>query len=457
MRNFFVTMMITCVALAAVVTESQAGLRAGAAQREITPAIGLEIQHYYRKSIGVHDPLFAHCLYLEDEAGHSVAIVCLDLISGNFDVCDQLRAAIRKQIGVPNTIINFSHSHASAALGVRGRTTVSNDEGSKWNDKTLDTVLVIVKQAKGAAQPVTLRAGRAKAQVGFNRRLVNSKTGHVYMGVNRKGPVVPWVNVLVADSKKTGKPIAVLFEHACHPVIVPHTTKKTSADFPGVAVKRIREKLGDDVIAMFAQGCGGNINGFPLRSSYENVVKQGQKLGDAVLGAMKKTDLITAETFRVKFAQAKLPTRALPTKKQWQEMYDNNPTRKDRLRQLKRMRPLLDGGITPLPRRFDTYAVMFGDQWCLTTLPHEMFCQYELWIDKHAPFKRTMTFGYTNGYQGYIAIDTAWRLEEKGGYEAGSLPNWGGQVHDKHFGPPAVGSEKIIKDAILSLWAKDAK
>jgi len=68
-----------------------------------------------------------------------------------------------------------------------------------------------------------------------------------------------------------------------------------------------------------------------------------------------------------------------------------------------------------------------------------------------------MTFGYTNGYQGYIAIDTAWRLEEKGGYEAGSLPNWGGQVHDKHFGPPAVGSEKIIKDAILSLWAKDAK
>ncbi len=53
----------------AVPAESRADIRAGAARREVTPPVGYEIQHYYRKSIGVHDPLFARCLYLEDEQG----------------------------------------------------------------------------------------------------------------------------------------------------------------------------------------------------------------------------------------------------------------------------------------------------------------------------------------------------------------------------------------------------
>jgi hypothetical protein len=44
-----------------------------------------------------------------------------------------------------------------------------------------------------------------------------------------------------------------------------------------------------------------------------------------------------------------------------------------------------------------------------------------------------------------------------GGYEAGSLPNWSGQVWTPHFGPPAVGVEKIIKDAVSTLWSKAEK
>jgi hypothetical protein len=89
-------------------------------------------------------------------------------------------------------------------------------------------------------------------------------------------------------------------------------------------------------------------------------------------------------------------------------------------------------------------------------MPHEMFCQYELWVDSAAPFKHNMTFGYTNGGQGYIAVDEAWKLKEKGGYEAGALPNWGGNGSmSGYFGPPRVGSEKIIKDTIQNLWPNE--
>ena len=442
--------------------DTHVGIKAGAAQRDITPPIGYEITHYYRVSIGVHDPLFARCLYLEDGQGNSVAMICTDLITASFDACDHLREEIFKKTGIKNSLIACSHSHSSAPLGPllphtkpsnpSGHPTSARDMVSKWSDSTNDAILAIVKEAKENAQPVSLRVGRASAQVGFNRRLINEETGHVFMGVNRAGPVVPWVNVLVADSKKTGKPIAVLFEHAAHPVIVPHTSKLTSADYPGAAVKRIREELGKDVIALFGQGCGGNINGYPLRSTHENADRQGRKLGDAVLKAMKESDPIKSQTFSVKFAQSELPSHALPSEELWQEMAAKNKDDERRMKQLKKIRDFMDRAAEPPPRRFDAYAVMIGREWCLVTMPHEMFCQYELWIDRNAPFKHTMTFAYTNGYQGYIAVDEAWRLGPKGGYEAASLPNWSGQVWTERFGPPAVGSEKIVKDTVASLW-----
>ena len=376
-----------------------AGIRAGAAQRDITPPVGYEIQHYFRKSIGVHDPLFARCLYLEDDEGNSVAIICLDLILGDFKTCDELRKEIQEKTGIDNSLINFSHSHSSAALGPRGRTRVSNDKDSKWNDQTLDAIMAIIEEAKEHAEPVSLRAGRAAVQVGFNRRLVNKDNGHVYMGPNRKGPVVPWVNVLVADSKRTGKPLAVLFEHAAHPVIVPHTSKLTSADFPGAAVKRIREVLGNDVIALFGQGCGGNINGFPLRSTHEKADQAGRKLGHAVLKAIESSGPIKSDTFSVKLARAMLPSAPLPSEDVWKRMAAQNRSKPERMKQLNRIRGLLDRGEKPPPRRFDAYAVMFGREWCLPSMAHTAF--------RKGPLFRLSGISGQAGFSGFQAFKLA--------------------------------------------------
>ena len=431
---------------------THAGVRAGAAEQEITPKTGLEIQHYFRKSIGVRDPLFVRCLYLEDASGNAVAIVGLDLIMASFETCDELRAEIREKCGVQHTLLNFSHTHASAALGPRGRSTVSNDEDSRWNDRTLDSIIAVVAAARKQAEPVSLRAGRADVQVGFNRRLVNTGNGHIFMGVNRKGPAVPWVNVLVADSLRTSKTIAVLFEHAAHPVIAPHTSKLTSADFPGAAGKRIREVLGNDVITVFGQGCGGNINGFPLRSTHERADEAGRRLGEASLKAIESSKRITARTLSIKSTTVTLPSASLPGRELLAEMMDLEKNNAKRMKQLRQIEKLIKQGEQPPGRRFDAHAVMLGSEWCLTTMPHEMFCQYELWIDKHAPFRNTMTFAFTNGYEGYVAVDEALALGARGGYEAGRLPNWGGQVYTRHLGPPAVGAEKIVKAALSSLW-----
>ena len=63
-------------------------MKAGVAQRDITPPVGITIGHPIRVSIGVRDPLFLHAMVFEDGAGTSVAIVRLDLIGAGFEVCD---------------------------------------------------------------------------------------------------------------------------------------------------------------------------------------------------------------------------------------------------------------------------------------------------------------------------------------------------------------------------------
>ena len=45
-------------------------MKAGAAERDVTPPVGFDITHPPRKSIGVHDPLFVRALVLDDEVLH---------------------------------------------------------------------------------------------------------------------------------------------------------------------------------------------------------------------------------------------------------------------------------------------------------------------------------------------------------------------------------------------------
>jgi hypothetical protein len=279
------------------------------------------------------------------------------------------------------------------------------------------------------------------------------------MAVNREGAVVPWVNVLVAKSRErddvgdAGRPVAVLFEHPAHPVTVPDTTKLVSADFPGAAVARIREELGEGVVALFGQGCNANVNSFPLRSTQADADAAGRKLGDAVLKAMRESDPITATTIRLRSQRIELPTRALPAPELVAELMKSNADRPDRLKQLRKISALHKSGGKPPPRRFDVYGLMIGKEWCLVGMSYETFVEYELWIDKTAPFQHTMAFCLTNGGRAYIGTDAALSMGPNGGYEAGCLPNWGGhETMSPNLGPPAVGCEKRIKAAIEALW-----
>ena len=57
-------------------------LKAGMSRVDITPPQGLELAgypHYPRYNTGAHDPLYAACMYLEND-GVEVAMITLDLL-----------------------------------------------------------------------------------------------------------------------------------------------------------------------------------------------------------------------------------------------------------------------------------------------------------------------------------------------------------------------------------------
>ena len=434
-------------------------MKAGICTKNITPPIGVNTP--VGKTTGTHDPLFLKALVLDDGT-NSVAIVCLDLSGGSPAFCDAMANCIRERTGIEHTLINFSHSHSApgGSLPSDGAT----QEINRWVEKLNKLIPAAVGEAYTNRISVSVRVGRAPAQVGFNRRLPD-EDGFVHMAVNEDGAVVPWVNVLQICAE-SGDTRTVLFEHAAHPVIVHGASSLCGTDYTGFAVERLNAELGDDVTAIFAQGCGGNINGYPLRGGWVKAKEAGSRLGDAVIEALCSTTEIKADSLNVQSTRVMLPA-PLPSMKVWHEThkllkriaYERGTAGHElylsMIGPLEVMKGMIERGEKP-ESRFDITTVMIGTEWCLITMPQEPFCEYELWVDENAPFDHTMVFGYTNGQMGYVATDQALARGEKGGYEAGSCPSIrANALRCETHAPFAVGIEGMIHGAIVSLWNRN--
>jgi hypothetical protein len=422
-------------------------MRAGASKRDITVPELLGNQE-------VHDPLYARALVLDD-GDNAVCIICLDMISPWFP---EVREKIGRQLGIKCTLVNNQHTHSNGR-GM-GHTDV-------WRQTVGELIYEMVEEAYANLETASLHVGRARVQIGHNR-----------YGDAFTQEIVPWVNVLEARAADDRK-IAILFETAAHPVIA-MTHPGISADFPGYAVNRINEEFGNEVVPMFAQGCGGNINGDHVAGGHENARKTGRKLGDAVLTALRETVRIEASKFDLRSKTIMLPLQ-LPTKERWQESIrrikvggevpprEGWPDNESTMKTMQTLKGMMERGEQPkFPMEIN--VVMLGSEWCLVAMAGELFTEYELWINALAPVDHTMVFAFTNAvvgatddeYIGYIPTDRALALgikspivAETACMEAGSFPGFFHGVRvDGAYTCYAVGIESQIKETITSLWTR---
>jgi hypothetical protein len=116
---------------------------------------------------------------------------------------------------------------------------------------------------------------------------------------------------------------------------------------------------------------------------------------------------------------------------------------RDLLQQAKRGKP---GSL-----RFDMNMLAVGDEFCLVTMTHEVFAEYQLWIDHSSPFRHTMVLAYTNGCESYIPTDKDFAL---GGYEAASFPQVAAALRYRSRIALKPGIEQQIHKQVQALWSR---
>jgi hypothetical protein len=421
-----------------------AGLMAGAAETIITPTpVGTFLIGPLKESTGVHDDLFARALVIFDGTTR-VAIVTLDFLGLDFSFHDRIVAAIEKQTGIArgNIMVNCSHTH-NAPLTIPWRAWEKKLD-KPWHESMPGKIATVVGEASANRRAATLRFGREPVQIGFNRRLPTENG--VVMQPNRSGTVVPWVDVLCVEADD-GRSIAILFSHAAHPVIIHAASTLISADYPGFAVSTMREQLGKDGVFLFAHGCGANVNGFPLQGGIDAARSAGEKLGNAaVKAARSKGPTIQGDRLRSVCRELSLPLRPPPSVEQCEKLLAEDPANESKRELLEIAR---DGGRRSM--RFPIQAFAIGDELCILGLPHEMFAEYQLFVDKTSPFAHNMVFAYTNGCEGYLGTDKDYAIGDRGGYETSPLgaPL---QYHGRLVPEPQVetqitaGISKVLQD-----------
>ena len=417
-------------------------MKSGTGRREIT------LPEYLIGDARVHDPLFVSAFVLDDGVT-KVAVVCVDLVDPTFP---DARQHLEQQLGIDCTLINASHTHSDG----RGR----RREG--WKERVSELIGEAVEEALTNAVSVTLHAGRRPVQIGYNRYAKRFTDA-----------IVPWVNTLEARTEGR-QPLAVLFEHPAHPVMTMEG-EGLSADFPAAAVARIREELGNEVLSVFAQGCAGNINAYPVGFSvdggqHDNADRAGRTLGEATVAAMRNGVEITADTLRVKSTSITLPCN-LPSVHMWEEMVARlmrhppgtpmlDGTTGSWTRYIEVVRQMIEGDERP-HTCFEASLITLGTEWCLLALPGEMFCEFELWVEEQAPFTHKMVAAYTNdGSVGYIPTDKALTLGAedplKAEHECMEATAWPGFFHGVNVRgawlPYSSGIEAKIRGALEELW-----
>lgn len=243
---------------------AEAPVRAGWAQVEITPPLGIALGGRGGPDTlanRVLDPLLAQVLYIRDSKGAGLVLVSLDLIGLPHSLSQRLRTVLVHELGVEwnLVLVNTSHTHSGPYMlrelmaGLADAPQIETDYFKTLEDK----VVAAARQARDCLQPVTVASYRGTSHVAINRRGRN-KDGKVAMLPNPDGLIHDEVWALRLSPVKGGRS-ALLFAYACHPVIVyTHAPAAISADFPGVARQVLRERL-DAAHVQFLQGAAGNV------------------------------------------------------------------------------------------------------------------------------------------------------------------------------------------------------
>lgn len=269
------------------------GLQAGAARAVINPPLGAKkggMRLFADPIESVDDDIEIAVLVLSS-AGATVAIVSSDLGNATLQEAAEIRDCVAEILRTPRShiLFNCSHNHSAPTLPGNNGNTGNQDDLATCLDyyrMLLDQVAACTRAALADLRESRFAVGWGSADLNVYRR--EWRDGQDILGEVPGHPTDQSVGVLRVDDL-AGRAIATVFRYSCHPVVNGAQAPTLSADFPGSAKRIVEQKVGG--VALFLQGCGGNINpsvgiGYE-RDCTESVYRMGTALGaEAVRVAM---------------------------------------------------------------------------------------------------------------------------------------------------------------------------
>ncbi len=410
-------------------------LLAGIAAVDITPPAGYRMSGYFRERLntGIHDPLYAKALVLE-QGGTRTAMVFCDIIGVPADVTHAVRRRVGRETDIPadSIMVAATHSHTGPLYCGALRKHFHDKSVAKhghdpceafdYADKLTDCIVQAIIRANSGKTPIRLEKAVAQQQgLAFNRRF-HMKDGSVRFNPGVKnpdivkvaGPIDPDVGILFVRREDRDTPMAAIVNFALHL----DTTGGTqySADYPHYLEQALRDKYGSDFILMFATGTCGDIN-------HIDVTKR-QRLGPDDIGrelartvAAANRDQVRGPMLSGKRETADVPLQQFNAEEvAWaKENIDKVGTRNLSFLEQVRAYKILDTHL----RRSETIALdvqvfRLGPDLAVVGLPGEVFVDIGLAIKKASPFAQTLVIELCNDCPGYIPTQKAFA---EGSYE----------------------------------------
>ena len=450
-------------------------LRAGTARVDITPPLTIPYLGYEPRHAlfeGVHDPLYARALAVDD-GQREVVLIAADAIGYSNEILGpgrdftaEVRDGVQASTGVPaeNVMLAATHAHSTPETA-HLRRLLDTPAAGPWLEVLVDQLVASACMAWRQRQPCRLKVGVGEVQgLAVNRRIVD-QDGKLYRGRNHPpddqvqdwGAADPQVGVLLFEALEGGSRIVVT-HFACHPVTV-QVQELVSADYPGAAMATVEGSLPGCAGSLFTQGACGDQN--PVRGDtrdYRDVERYGWMLGGEAIkqvGRLSAPDWTeSAPVVGAASETLRLPGREVPPRESMERQRDEAErqlaqaiTEEERAR-LSRQRRMAEEALIQIDRadepiHGEVQVLRLGDA-ALVGWPGEPFVELGLEVKARAVAPYAFVVGYANGYLGYFATPAAW---EQGGYEVGHGP-WA-------RAGPAAGAMLVEKglELIEELWA----
>lgn len=415
-----------------------ATIEAGIATVDITPPAGLHLAGFAARTepaAGRHDALTARAIVIGE-----TALVVADVIG----IERQSSARIRAACGLPmgNVVVAATHTHgAPNAMPDR----LGSGADPAFVEQLEKGCIAAIRQAAANRRPTRLRAGYgADPGVARNRR-------------HEGGPVDPHVPVLHLIDE-LDRVFGVLVSYACHPTVLGADNRLMTGDYPHFLRDEIETQF-PGAIAVFAQGCSGDINiGHSAKASwttapadtrtFANAERLGRAIGRAACAA-QMADIVPVAKAReaelvLELDRPEIDLMAEAARWEGELARGGDPARALLLPHwIAWARANADAPLSPYPARV---SVLDWGGAVLTAVPGEVFVEAGLEMRQACGDRPAFVLAYADDTPGYIPV-------------AGEYVHSGYEVSEAYrfFGLPgriASGSAERLVAGIKGLLAR---